>query len=176
MNDQPEQSPAPDGSRDHIKSFGWSVFLIFALIVIDQTVKIWVETYMEYHQQIDLLPVFALFRTHNTGVAFSMLSDLGPGALTLMSLAISAFVLWLLWRTPRDHGVARLGYMMIIAGAIGNLIDRATLGYVVDYFLFHTENWSFAVFNLADSFITIGAALAVLQEVLIWRASTRPQP
>ncbi len=172
MNEYPRSAPQNTRS-DEMKAFGWAVFLIFALVVIDQTVKIWVEAYMEYHQEIELLPVFSLFRTHNTGVAFSMLSDVGPGLLTLLSLAISAFVLWLLWKTPRDHRVARLGYMLIIAGALGNLIDRVTLGYVVDYFLFHTESWSFAVFNLADAFITVGAMLAVLQEILIWRASPR---
>lgn len=175
MNDRQDRASPPTGKGDAIKAFGWSVFLIFALVVIDQTVKIWVEAYMEYHQEIELLPVFSLFRTHNTGVAFSMLSDVGPGLLTLLSLAISAFVLWLLWKTPRDHRVARIGYMLIIAGAIGNLIDRATLGYVVDYFLFQTESWSFAVFNLADAFITVGAALAVLQEILIWRAAPGKQ-
>jgi signal peptidase II len=64
---------------------------------------------------------------------------------------------------------ARLGFALIVGGAIGNLIDRVTLGYVIDYFLFHTSTWSFAVFNLADAFITVGAGLVVLQEVLDWR-------
>ncbi len=91
--------------------------------------------------------------------------------LTVLSLAISAFVLWLLWRTPLHHSVARFGYTLIVAGAIGNLIDRVSLGYVVDYFRFHTDNWSFAIFNMADAFITIGAAFAILQEFIIWRKS-----
>ena len=55
---------------------------------------------------------------------------------------------------------------MIIAGAIGNLIDRFLHGYVIDYVLFYTETWSFAVFNLADSFITLGAASIVIDEIL----------
>ena len=58
-----------------------------------------------------------------------------------------------------------LGYALIIAGAIGNLIDGLLLGYVIDYVLFHLPNWSFAVFNLADSFITIGAAAIILDEL-----------
>ncbi|RLQ86884.1 signal peptidase II [Notoacmeibacter ruber] len=174
MNSHNHSSPSQTTREDHLKSFLWAIFLIFALVVVDQTAKIWVEAYMEYHQEIDLLPVFSLFRTHNTGVAFSMLSDAGPGLLTVLSLAICGFVLWLLWRTPMDHQIARLGYTLIIAGAIGNLIDRVSLGYVVDYFRFHTEIWSFAIFNLADAFITIGAVLAVLQEFMIWRA-TRQQ-
>ena len=55
---------------------------------------------------------------------------------------------------------------MIIAGALGNLVDRLLFGYVIDYILFHTDNWSFAVFNLADSLITIGAGAIVLDELL----------
>ncbi len=55
---------------------------------------------------------------------------------------------------------------MIIAGALGNILDRFLYGHVVDYVLFHTGSWSFAVFNLADSFITVGACLVVLDEIL----------
>ena len=169
MNEPKSPAGGQASRSESLKAYLWAVFTMLALIVIDQTAKIWVESYMEYHQEIDLLPFFSLFRTHNTGVAFSMLSDVGPVALTLLSLAISAFVLWLLWRTPLDHSIARFGYTLIVAGAIGNLIDRVSLGYVVDYFRFHTESWSFAIFNLADAFITIGAIFAVLQELVLWR-------
>lgn len=139
------------------------------LVAADQWVKHLVETRMTYHQQIDLLPFFALFRTHNEGVAFSMLSGSGPVALLALNTAIVAFVGWLAWRSPAHQHWAHLGFAMIVAGAVGNMIDRALLGYVVDYFLFHTPTWSFAIFNFADTFISVGAALVVLQEVLDWR-------
>ena len=68
-----------------------------------------------------------------------------------------------------------VGYALIIAGAIGNLVDRLLFGYVIDYVLFYTATWSFAVFNLADSFITIGAGLVILDELLgFGREDTRP--
>ncbi len=143
--------------------------LAVVLVVADQWVKQLVETHMAYQQQIDLLPFFALFRTHNFGVAFSMLWGAGPASLLVLNTAIVAFVAWLAWRSRSDQHVAHLGFAMIIAGAAGNMIDRALLGYVVDYFLFHTATWSFAIFNLADSFISVGAALVVLQEVVDWR-------
>lgn len=57
---------------------------------------------------------------------------------------------------------------MIVGGALGNLVDRTTLGYVVDYIYFHTPSWSFAVFNLADAFITVGAGLVILEEIVGW--------
>ena len=82
---------------------------------------------------------------------------------------IVAFVIWLWRQTPKARGLAHAGYAFIIAGAFGNLIDRALFGYVIDYILFYTETWSFAVFNLADSFITIGAGLVVLDELLLLR-------
>lgn len=149
-------------------------FLIYCLIaafavLFDQVVKEWVEIDMVMYQQIDLLPFFALFRTHNTGIAFSMFSSLGAPALVVLTLGVVALVLYLSWRTSAHQVAARLGFALIIGGAIGNLIDRVTLGYVIDYFLFHTPSWSFAVFNLADAFITVGAALVVLQEALDWR-------
>jgi len=82
-----------------------------------------------------------------------------------MRLVIVAFVLWLWRRTPKDRPFAHLGYAMIIAGAIGNLIDGIVYGHVVDYILFHTATWSFAVFNLADSFISVGAGLVIVDEL-----------
>ena len=60
----------------------------------------------------------------------------------------------------------RRGNALIIAGALGNLVDRLIFGYVIDYILFYTETWSFAVFNLADTFITIGAGAIILDELL----------
>ena len=63
----------------------------------------------------------------------------------------------------------RIGFTLVIGGAIGNLIDRAVYGHVIDYILFHTPVWSFAIFNLADAFITVGAGLVLLEEFRAWR-------
>ncbi len=62
-----------------------------------------------------------------------------------------------------------IGFALIVGGAVGNLIDRAVYGHVIDYILFHTPVWSFAVFNLADAFITVGAVAVLLEEFLGWR-------
>jgi len=148
-----------------------SGFGIIAIsIALDQALKFWVESNMAYQERIDLVPFFALFRTHNEGIAFSMLTDLGPWALIAIATAVICFVLWL-WRSnPPARWLSHLGFGLIIGGAIGNIIDRAMLGYVVDMFLFSLENWSFAVFNLADAFISVGAAAIILDEFLSWRA------
>ncbi|RCS24889.1 signal peptidase II [Phyllobacterium salinisoli] len=146
----------------------YSLVVIFAIIA-DQIIKYWVETGMEYHQQIDILPFLALFRTHNNGIAFSMLSSLGDTGLIAMTVIVIGFVLYLWWTSSPERRVARFGFALIIGGAVGNLIDRSLHGYVIDYVLFHTATWSFAVFNLADAFITIGAGLIILDELIAWK-------
>jgi signal peptidase II len=70
--------------------------------------------------------------------------------------------------------LARAGFALIVGGALGNLIDRSVYGHVIDYILFHTPSWSFAVFNLADAFISVGAVLVILDEFVGWRRQTRP--
>lgn len=135
----------------------------------DQFVKRLVVDNMMLHEQIDLLPFFALFHTRNFGIAFSFLSGFSDQVMVVFTSLVMVFILWLALRTREYQTWARLGFALILGGALGNIIDRATLGYVVDYFLFHTPVWSFAVFNLADVFITIGAGLVILQEFMDWR-------
>ncbi len=151
----------------------WPIYAAVAAagVALDQWIKYLVEARLTMHEAVDLLPFLALFRTYNTGVAFSMFAWIGDKGLIAISVAVIAFVLYLAMKSsPRDV-FARLGFALIISGAIGNLIDRAVYGHVIDYVLFHTPSWSFAVFNLADAFISVGAAAVVLQELINWRRS-----
>jgi signal peptidase II len=138
-------------------------------VALDQWIKYLVETRLIMHEMVEVVPFLALYRTYNTGIAFSMLSSFGDTGLIVVSLAVIAFVLYLASRSTDDQWIARLGFALIIGGAIGNLIDRAVYGHVIDYILFHTPVWSFAVFNLADVFITVGAVTVLLDEFLGWR-------
>lgn len=142
-----------------------AVIVIVIAVILDQAVKIAVENYLPMEEPMHLLPVLALYRTYNLGVAFSLLSGMEREWIIGMRLVIVTFVIWLWRRTPKDRPFAHIGFALIIAGAIGNLIDGLIYGHVVDYVLFHTQTWSFAVFNLADSFITIGAGLVILDEL-----------
>lgn len=146
----------------------YAVIVVLAVLV-DQLIKYAVEAFMPMHEAIGVLPFLSLFRTHNTGIAFSMFSNMGSVPLVVLTLVVIGFVSWIAIRSDPNQWIARLGFALIIGGAIGNLIDRAWLGYVVDYILFHLPNWSFAVFNLADAFISVGAALVILEEFLAWR-------
>lgn len=141
------------------------IFVVLAVLA-DQLVKIAVEAYLPLQQAVPVIPMLALYRTYNLGVAFSMLSGMDGWFIVCMRLIIVAFVIWLWRRTAPDRWLAHTGFAMIIAGALGNLVDRFLYGHVIDYILFHTETWSFAVFNLADSLITIGAGLVILDEIL----------
>ena len=139
--------------------------LVAVLVAIDQTVKWAVEKYLPFQEMVEVLPVLALFYTKNQGIAFSMLSGLNEKWLIALMLVVIGFVATLWARSTPQRWISQNGFALIVAGAIGNLIDRAVNGYVVDYILVHTNNWYFAVFNLADSFITVGAAAIIIDEL-----------
>ncbi|MGE6742269.1 signal peptidase II [Allorhizobium pseudoryzae] len=145
----------------------WPIFTFVVLAVLaDQLIKIAVEFYLPLQEAVHVMPFLALYRTYNLGVAFSLLDHMDGWFIVGMRLVIVAVVLWMWRRTPKDRGFAHTGFALIIAGAIGNLLDRFLYGHVIDYILFYTETWSFAVFNLADSFITIGAGCVIVDELL----------
>ncbi len=155
----------------------WSPYVLLAIVAfaLDQWIKYLVETSLAFQEKIDLVPFLALFRTFNTGIAFSMFSSLGDTGLVVIATLVVAVVLYLATVTPRSHVFARTGFALIIGGAIGNLVDRVTYGHVIDYILFHTQTWSFAVFNLADACISVGAVLIVFDELIGWRREVKPQ-
>jgi signal peptidase II len=143
-------------------------FIVVALL-LDQLIKYLVEQHLPFEQTIPVVPSLALYRTWNEGVAFSFLSGMSGWAIVVMRLAIVAFILW--WWRGGEHAspFAHFGFAMVVAGAFGNIVDRLIYGHVVDYVLFHTETWSFAVFNLADSLITVGAVLIGFCEIFLNR-------
>ena len=141
------------------------VFIVLA-VILDQVIKIAVDHYLPFQQMVSVAPMLGLYRTYNLGVAFSMLSDTDGWLIVGMRLVIVVFVLWLWRRAAKDRWLAHLGFALIISGALGNLVDRFLYGHVIDYVLFHTDTWSFAVFNLADSCITVGAGAVILDELL----------
>jgi signal peptidase II len=145
------------------------VTIFVVAVALDQWVKALVESSVAMHEKVDVLPFLALYRTYNTGIAFSLFSSFGDIGLIVLSLVVVAFVLFLAARTTPGQHFARLGFTLVVGGALGNLIDRVLYGHVIDYVLFHTPVWSFAIFNLADAFITVGAGLVLLDELLLWR-------
>lgn len=143
----------------------FAMSMLALLVALDQLFKWLVETRLPFQEQVVVLPVFSLFRTHNEGIAFSMLTGMNENWLLAMILAVIAFVTYLWARSSPSRWISQIGFILVVAGALGNLIDRAVLGYVVDYLLFHVGNWYFAVFNFADALISVGAAAIVVDEL-----------
>jgi len=144
----------PDGP---LSVLGLSV--IAATVAVDQGAKAIAEATLPFGEPQPLLPILALYRIHNPGIAFSMLTRLGGAGLVVMTFAIVAVVLAFWWRAADGGRVAAVGYALIVGGAVGNLLDRLVYGQVVDFLLFHIGDLTFFVFNLADAALTFGPLL-----------------
>ena len=140
--------------------------LSILLIVIDQIVKVWIRANIPLGQSIPFIPyLMDLTYTQNTGAAFSSFSGL-TWLLTLVSLIASVAIAWMLWKNYFPGRWGRLSLSLILAGAVGNLIDRALLGYVTD--MFETTFMNFAVFNVADICVVVGGFLMVFYVAFLW--------
>ncbi|MCC7081127.1 MAG: lipoprotein signal peptidase [Burkholderiales bacterium] len=135
------------------------------VVVADQTTKMWIEHAIAPGTSIHVWPVFDLVHVHNTGAAFSFLAD-GSGwqreFFLLVGLAASVWIVWMLARAARDQVMFCVALSLVLGGALGNVIDRIRLGAVVDFLHFHWGPHSFPAFNVADSAITCGAALLLV--------------
>lgn len=153
------------------------IALIVAIIAIDQFSKWLTETLLPLHEQIAILPFLSFYRTYNEGVAFSFLSSVSDELLIMLTIVIIVFVIWLWKNLESGRFLSALGFALVLGGAIGNLIDRVWLGKVIDMIFFHIDaiGFQFAIFNLADTFITLGAAAIILEEFLLWKRGNTKQ-
>jgi signal peptidase II len=140
------------------------------IFVVDQATK-WVVTYplqLPHRQTIELLPFFTLKWLKNYGVSMGLLnaqSDLGRWLLVALTAAIAAFVTFWMWREKRRDDAVALS--LVLGGALGNILDRVRLGYVVDYADLHIGDiHPFLVFNVGDAAITIGVLLLLVRALL----------
>jgi signal peptidase II len=133
----------------------------------DQLVKALVRPRLGLFDSIDVIPgFFSLTRVHNTGAAFGLMNAIDFPFKTAVLAVVQATALTGLAlyasRLAPDQRLSRLGMALVIGGAIGNLIDRVSAGYVLDFFDFYWRGWHFWAFNIADASITIGVALMIL--------------
>lgn len=134
------------------------------VVVLDQISKAWITHHFAFGESLRVLSVFDLVLAHNTGAAFSFLHDAGGMQRWLFSsiaIVASVWIVWLL-RRHSTQALFALALSLILGGALGNLIDRIAYGYVVDFLHFHWNEHYFPAFNLADSAITCGAFLLIL--------------
>ncbi|MDR2213435.1 MAG: signal peptidase II [Pseudomonadales bacterium] len=140
-----------------------------ALAVLDQFSKLLANARLPYGEPVAVLPSFDLLLFHNRGAAFSFLNDASGWQrwiLSAISLSVSVFLLVWLTRLPARQRLLRWAVALILAGALGNLYDRLFYGYVVDFISLYWGDWRFAIFNIADAAISIGAALLLLEMFL----------
>ncbi|MFZ1910523.1 MAG: signal peptidase II [Burkholderiales bacterium] len=142
--------------------------LAATIVVLDQLSKWAVLSAFAPGERLALTGFFNLVLAFNKGAAFSFLAG-APGWQTPLFIAVAAaaivIVSVLLVRSPADH-LVRTGLALILAGALGNLIDRLRFGQVVDFLDFHLYGWHWPAFNVADSAITIGAGLLIYESLL----------
>lgn len=143
----------------------WWRWLLLALLVIvlDLATKAWVVSLFREGEELPVTSFFSLVLAYNTGAAFSFMAGHDGWQrwlFTGIAIAASIFLVWMLRRG--GHRLMMCGLALILGGAIGNLWDRVVAGRVTDFLLFHYAGWSWPAFNVADSAITVGAALLIL--------------
>lgn len=137
-----------------------------AVFMIDQTTKAWVARSLRFGGDKEIIPNFLNFiYAQNPGVAFSFLDDHGEAGrygLSVVAGLAAILVLYFFWRTPRTHDRLLGALGLLLAGIVGNLTDRARLGFVIDFIDVQFGNWHYPTFNVADTAICVGAGLLVL--------------
>ena len=155
---------------------GW-LWLSVVVIVLDQITKALVANSLNLYENIDLLPILSLTHLHNTGAAFSMLAGASGWQrwfFVVLGVGVSvALMIWLRRIRSNEQTLLAIGLSLVLGGALGNVIDRVWLGYVIDFVHVHWDRigFSFAAFNVADSAITIGAGCLLLDAFLEGRKS-----
>lgn len=152
---------------------GWSVIrwylLAVVVIVLDQWTKQLVSSQFQYGETLSVLPFFNLTLVHNLGAAFSFLSDAGGWQrwfFTLLGFVVSLFIMLWMWRIKPSQRLLGIALALVLGGALGNVWDRLMLGYVIDFIDVYYQNYHWPAFNIADSAITSGAILLILESLL----------
>lgn len=144
------------------------VWLSLLVIVVDQSSKYLAESQLQWGQPVEIFSWFNFFLAYNTGAAFSFLSNadgwqrwffIGVGI-----IAVTIIVVWMR-RLSSDQRLSAISLALILGGAIGNIIDRVLWGHVIDFIDWHYQGWHWPVFNIADSAISAGVALMIIDTI-----------
>ena len=153
--------------RSGASMWPWLAWAV-VLVVVDQITKTLILNHYQLGDSTFITSFFNIVRAHNTGAAFSFLSDAGGWQrwlFTGIGVAATIFIVWQLRAHPGQK-LFSFALSSILGGAVGNVVDRLMHGYVVDFLDFHVSGWHFPAFNVADSAITLGAACLILDELL----------
>ena len=152
------------------------LLLSAAIVIADQLTKSYITQHFGEFEFTRVLPVLDITRMHNVGAAFSFLASASGWQrwfFIVLAVVVSIAITAWLCRLPRGtHGLLAAGLALVLGGALGNVIDRIRLGHVIDFIHFHWDRAYFPAFNVADSAITVGAALLLLDALLEPKRST----
>ncbi|MCH7854891.1 MAG: lipoprotein signal peptidase [Proteobacteria bacterium] len=142
-----------------------------AIVGLDQLSKVAIVKWVSLYEKIPLNSFINITHQQNKGAAFSFLADAGgwqrwffAGLATIVSVVI---VVWICQLRKERLTVLTSGLILILGGAVGNVIDRIRLGYVIDFFQVYIAGWPFPSFNVADAAITVGAGLIIIDALFI---------
>jgi len=138
----------------------------FLIILLDQISKYLADRFLPYGVPQKFIPFLNLWLTYNPGAAFSFLGTAGPWRIVVLSgisILIAIVIIVWLFRIPRSNWFVAMALSLVLGGAIGNLIDRLRLQYVIDFFDFYIGQWHFFIFNVADAAAFVGATLLVIK-------------
>jgi len=142
------------------------LWLSLLAVILDQASKLAIAGSMQLYQSIEIVPYFNLTYVHNTGAAFSFLSEAGGWQRWFfagLALVISVVIAVWLARLKQHETLLAVALSLILGGAIGNLIDRLAYGYVIDFLDVYYQTWHWPAFNIADSAITLGVVLMLVE-------------
>ncbi len=153
--------------RSGASMWPWLAWAV-VLVVVDQITKTLILNHYQLGDSTFITSFFNIVRAHNTGAAFSFLSNAGGWQRWLFTGIGVAATIFIVWQLRAHPGQKLFGFALssILGGAVGNVVDRLMHGYVVDFLDFHVSGWHFPAFNVADSAITLGAACLILDELL----------
>jgi signal peptidase II len=157
------------GKDKRVGALRW-LWLSLAVVIADQLTKALIVREFELYEVLDVLPVLEITRLHNTGAAFSMLAGASGWQRWFfigLALVVSAGIVYWMRHLPRQSAAyLPVALALVMGGALGNVIDRVWHGYVIDFLHFHWGTAYFPAFNVADTCITIGAGLLILDAIL----------
>ncbi len=141
------------------------LWLTALVVVLDQVSKYMATEMLEMFQPVAVMPMFNLTLMYNTGAAFNFLSEAGGWQrwfFTIVALVISSVIFAWIRRLDAGQHLHAAALSLVLGGALGNVIDRLLLGHVVDFIQIYYDRWYWPAFNIADSAITVGVVLLIL--------------
>ena len=155
------------------------LYVALTVVLLDQITKAMIRPALALHESMVVITGFVDFtRVHNTGAAFGMLNSVDfpfkTVVLSLVALIALGGVAWYAATVPVGDVLARMGIAGVLGGAVGNLIDRATAGYVLDFVDAYWNSWHFWAFNVADAAITVGVIFMIFDILGVGRRASNP--